>query len=264
MTSWMVAPLACAAMLAGAFLAMVVARRSPADYLSDDTRYTLKLTVGLTAAMTSLILGLMTTSMRYTYSAAGQDVQEYAVTLLTADMELRQLGPQACPARHALATYARLVLDETWGGSPGGIESAPTPTRFEAASARQLLRLEEMVRALSPASDDQKLARADAARSLKALLTHRWKLSSDADSRIPTLFVLVVMGWLTLIFAGFGWFAPRNPPALVALSLSSLAIAAALFLVVEMGEPFAGPMRIAPAPILDTLDAMASHPCGAA
>lgn len=257
MTSWMVAPLAFAAMLTGAFLAMAIARWSPADYLSDDTRYTLKLTVGLTAAVTSLILGLMTTSMRYSYAGAGEDVQQYAVAVLTADVELRQLGPAACPARHGLANYTRLILNETWSDG----EVLPEP-RFETSSASQLLRLEEMIRALAPASDDQRLSRADAMSSMKTLLTHRWKLTGDAESRIPTIFVLVVIGWLMLIFTGFGWFAPRNPPAIAALVLSSVSIAAALFLVVEMGEPFTGPMRIAPAPLIDALHAMESHPCG--
>ncbi|MFG1392908.1 bestrophin-like domain [Xanthobacter agilis] len=256
MTSWMVAPLAFAAMMTGAFLAMAIARWSPPDFLSDDTRFTMKVTVGLTAAVTSLILGLMTTSMRYSYAGAQEDVQQYAVAILTTDVELRHFGAQACPARQELATYVRLILDETWSGH----QTQPHP-QFETSSANLLLRLDDAIRALPPGTDDQKMNRNNAIDGMKMLLTHRWRLTTDAESRVPTIFIMVVMGWLTLIFAGFGWFAPRNPPGLAALAFCGLSIAAALFLVVEMGEPFSGPMRIAPTPLLDALHAIRTHPC---
>lgn len=259
MSSWTVALCAFGAILAGAFGAVWLARRAPPDCLSDDTRYTLKVTVGLTAAVTSLILGLMITSVRYSYSEAAADVEKYAVALLQGDLELRDIGPPACPARNLLADYVRLILAETWAEG----EDFPAP-QFETTSTAQLLRMNEAVRALKPASEDQAASRAEALATFKALMTHRWKLSGDAVSRIPTIFILVVVGWLTLIFFSFGWFAPRNPLGLGALVLSGLSIASALFLVVEMGEPFAGPMRVSPAPLKDALHAMTSHGCDAA
>lgn len=256
MTSWMVAPIAFALMMIGATMAIVLARRAPEDFLSDKTQDTFKVTVGITATMTSLLLGLMTNSMRYSYAGAEEDVQQYAVALLTADVELRHFGEEACPARHELAEYVRLIISETWTSD----EHLPSP-QFETSSANQLLKLDTMVRALKAVSDDQKVSRANAKVSMKSLLTHRWRLTGDAESRIPPLFIIVVMGWLTLIFTSFGWFAPVNPPSVLALICSAAAISAALFLVVEMGEPFTGPMRIAPAPLLDALHAMEAHPC---
>lgn len=259
MSSWTVAICAFGAILAGAFSALWLARRAPPDFLSDDTRYTLKVTVGLTAAVTSLILGLMITSMRYSYSEAAADVEKYAVALLQGDLELRDLGSSACPARAMLGDYVRLILTETWAEG----EDLPA-SRFETTSTGQLIRMTETVRALKPADADQAASRSDALATFKALLTHRWKLSGDAVSRIPTIFILVVVGWLTLIFFSFGWFAPRNPLGIGALTLSGLSIASALFLVVEMGEPFAGPMRVSPGPLKDALHAMQIHGCEAA
>lgn len=262
MSSWTAAPLAFAAMMAGAFLAMALARWAPEDFLSDNTRYTLKVTVGLTAAMTSLILGFMTTSMRHSYAGAEEDVQQYAVTVMSADLDLRHFGAAACPARQDLDRYVRLLLDETWGRGSGS-SAGGADTLFESPSARQLLRLDAAVRQLAATTDDLKASRSAAIEGMKSLLTHRWKLSRDAESRIPTLFLLVVIGWLTLIFFSFGWFAPRNVPGVAALLLSAVSIAAALFLVVEMGEPFSGPMQIAPTALNEALHAMAGSPCPA-
>lgn len=258
MSAWLVVLVTLCATLGGAFLAVVLARRAPEDFLSDDTRYTLKVTVGLTAAVTSLILGLMITSVRFSYSEAADDVEKYAVAILQADVELRDVGAAACPVRDLLKDYVRLILKETWEAPASGARA-----RFETESTTQLLRMNAAARQFPAASQDERASRDDVLTSLKTLLTHRWKLSSDAVSRIPDIFILVVVGWLMLIFFSFGWFAPRNPLGLGALSLSALCITSALFLIVEMGEPFSGPMRVSPGPLRDALHAMQAAPCEA-
>lgn len=256
MTSWMVAPVAFAAMIAGAFLAIFLARRAPDDFFSEKTQDTFKVTVGLTATMTSLLLGLMTNSMRYSYASTEEDVQQYAVALITTDLELRHFGEDACAARQELFKFVRLVISETWSS-----DKPPPQTGFETDATNQLLKLDASVRALTAVSDDQRVSRSNAKASVKALLTHRWKLSGDAENRIPPLFIFVVVCWLTLIFTSFGWFSSTNLPSILALTLSAGAISGALFLVVEMGEPFSGPMRVASAPLRNTLQAMEAHPC---
>ncbi len=263
MISWAVAPLAFVAMFTGAFLAMALARSAPEDFLSDNTRDTLKVTVGLTAAMTSLILGFMTTSMRNSYVATEEHVQQYAVSVLATDLELRHFGAAACPARQELGRYVRLLRSETWGRgtAPAPPAGAASGIGGQSEATAQLLRLDEAVRVLAPATDDQRASRSAAIDGVKSLLNQRWKLNRDAQSSIPRLFVVVVICWLALIFFSFGWFAPRNVPGITALVLSSISIAAALFLVVEMGEPFSGPMQIAATPLVDVMHTMESHPC---
>ena len=64
------------------------------------------------------------------------------------------------------------------------------------------------------------------------------------------------MLWLTLIYASFGLFAPANGTAVVALCLSSLAIAGSIFLIVEMSQPFGGLIRISSMPMRNALATM--------
>jgi len=257
MMSWTVAPLAFAAMFTGAFLAMALARAAPSDFLSENTRDTLKVTVGLTAAMTSLILGFMITTMRNSYAETEADVRQYALAVVTTDLELRHFGAAACPARQELGRYVQLLRSETWGRPRG----AGVPQESQATA--QLMRLDEAVRRLVPLTDDQRASRSASIDEIKSLLNQRWKFTRDADSRIPGLFMTVVVCWLALIFFSFGWFAPRNLPGIAALVLSSGSIAAALFLVVELGEPFTGPMRISSAPLVETVRMIESQPCAA-
>ena len=54
----------------------------------------------------------------------------------------------------------------------------------------------------------------------------------------------VELAWITIIFASFGLIAPRNGTALAALILCACAVAIAIFLIVEMSEPFSGFIHI--------------------
>jgi hypothetical protein len=54
---------------------------------------------------------------------------------------------------------------------------------------------------------------------------------------------------LTVLFASFGLFAPRNATTIVAVFLCVFVIAAAVKLVLDMDTPFAGRIRLTPPPI---------------
>ncbi len=64
---------------------------------------------------------------------------------------------------------------------------------------------------------------------------------------------MTLVFWLTIIFASFGLFAPRNATAITAMLVCSLSIAGAIFLILEMDQPFAGLIRISSAPMRDAL-----------
>lgn len=45
------------------------------------------------------------------------------------------------------------------------------------------------------------------------------------------------MAWLTVIFAGFGLYAPRNASVIAALLMAALALAGPIFMMLEMDQP---------------------------
>ena len=67
----------------------------------------------------------------------------------------------------------------------------------------------------------------------------------------PMLIILVL--WLVIIFLGFSVLAPPNATTLLALTVSALAVSGAIFLILELDEPFGGLIGISSEPMLNAL-----------
>jgi len=77
----------------------------------------------------------------------------------------------------------------------------------------------------------------------------RWLMFAQQSSQIPTAFLAVVAVWLSIVFASFGLYAPRNATVIVALFLGALSVGGAVLLIMELYAPFAGWIRIPSAPL---------------
>jgi hypothetical protein len=76
-----------------------------------------------------------------------------------------------------------------------------------------------------------------------------WALIEQADGSIPMPLVGLLVAWPVLIFGSFGYRAPRNPVVVTSFFLASALIAGALYLILDMDSPFAGPIQISAAPL---------------
>ena len=56
-----------------------------------------------------------------------------------------------------------------------------------------------------------------------------------------------------VLFTSFGVFAPRNGTVIIAMLVSSISLAASVFLILEMDKPFNGAIRIPSAPVREML-----------
>jgi hypothetical protein len=56
-----------------------------------------------------------------------------------------------------------------------------------------------------------------------------------------------------LVFASFGYNAPRNALVIITFVLCAASIGGALFLVIQMNRPFEGLIKVSPAPLQNTL-----------
>ena len=65
----------------------------------------------------------------------------------------------------------------------------------------------------------------------------------------PGAGAILIVFWLTLLFASFGLFAPRNFTMAAALFLCCLVTSSALTMVVELYTPFEGTVRLSDAPM---------------
>ena len=71
----------------------------------------------------------------------------------------------------------------------------------------------------------------------------------------PMLIILVL--WLAIIFLGFSTLAPPNVTAILALTVSAVAVSGAIFLILELDQPFSGVIRISSEPMLNALSQFA-------
>jgi len=69
---------------------------------------------------------------------------------------------------------------------------------------------------------------------------------------MPLLAVLV--SWLTLLFMSFGLFVRPNPVVVVSLLASALAVCCAIYLILEMYQPYRGLIRVYSTPLRAALE----------
>lgn len=70
---------------------------------------------------------------------------------------------------------------------------------------------------------------------------------------IPVPFLTMLICWVTVIFMSFGLFAPRNTTVLVTLGVCALSVSGAIFLILELNQPFQGLMRLSSVPLESAL-----------
>ena len=110
-----------------------------------------------------------------------------------------------------------------------------------------------MVRRLSPRDDAQKSLKAEVLRISLEVGQIRASALARESSSIPIPFLVVLVFWLTALFAGFGLFASKNLIAAAALCVCALAVATAVLLILDMDQPLTGFMKLSIEPLRNAM-----------
>lgn len=78
-------------------------------------------------------------------------------------------------------------------------------------------------------------------------------LFAQTGNSIPMPFLVVLIFWLTIIFASFSLFAKPNAIVVGSLFIFALSAAGVIYLILELGLPFARLMQISSAPLRNAL-----------
>ena len=73
---------------------------------------------------------------------------------------------------------------------------------------------------------------------------------------IPNPFLAVLLLWMIVLFAGFSLMAPANATTFASLVICALSVSAAIFLILELDQPFSGIMMIQSEPLRNALPAL--------
>ena len=220
--------------------ALVVSGRLPTPYLQDDTYNVVRLAANIFVVATSLVLGLLLNTAKNTFEAVDRNVHAFATDLILLDRTLRHYGPEASDARQRLAVYVRQAVEGTWRADGSRVLDDRAAERLldEVGNALVAIRPSDPVRA--------ELWR-EAQINLQNVVKRRWSLIEESEGTIPAAFLVMLVAWLVLIFASFGYRAPQNAVVVTTLVVAAFLIAGSIYLILDMDLPFQGSIQISPA-----------------
>src|ERR1700732_202368 len=201
----------------GALLGMFL----PGHHLSTDDKDVVRLGTGLIGTIAALVLGLLIASAQ---------------------------GPEATELRSLLRRGIAVLADRMWPENSSDVAKT-RPFVVSGASDAFFAKLQQ----LSPQNDSQRSLQARAIQIATDIAQARLLLFAQTNNSIPMPFLVVLIFWLTIIFGSFGLFAKPSATVFGSLFVFALSAAGAIYLVLELGQPFAGLMQISSAPLRGAL-----------
>jgi len=240
-----------ACIFGAAALAMWLHRMLPEHHLSSETKDTVKITMALVATMTAMILGLLVSSARGTYEAEKQLLNSMSAKIVFLDRALVLYGAEGAPARKAVYDTTELMRHRYWPET----DKNPAQLVPETRSADEVHR---EIHALAPQTDEQRELKEQAVKLSYEIGQLRWLILQQSGSSVSTPLLVFVICWLSFLFFSFGLFAPSNGTVLAAMFVSTLSVASAVFLILELDQPFDGLVKISSDPLVNVLTMMGS------
>jgi hypothetical protein len=238
-----------ACVFGSALLAMLLRSALPEHHLSDASRDVVKTGMGLVATMAALVLGLLVASANSAYNAQKDGLDEIAANITLLDNLLEQYGPPAQDAREILYNTVTAAIARLW---PANGSQAPTLGTAKVTAGGQSLYAR--ILELSPANAAQNALRSQALQTAISLAQERLLLIAHHESAtISAVFLVVLAFWLVMLFGSFGLFAPRNALVIAVLMICALSVSGAIFLTLELAQPFGGLIQISSAPLRNAL-----------
>jgi hypothetical protein len=248
MNSITVALVSAGCIFSGALLGLKLKNLLPGHHLSKESQDVVKLCAGMIATLTALVLGLLVSSAKSSFDTMNAGIVQGSAKIVLLDRTLAHYGPEAKAARDQLKRTVAAGIEMVWPTEKTGVSGL---TAFEHANGMDLVG--DKLRELAPQNDPQRQVLAQAQQFAGDLSHTRWLLIEQAQNELPFPLLFILVFWLTLLFASFGLFAPRNATVLTVLFIAACSVSAAIFLVLELNRPLQGVIRISNAPLLNAL-----------
>jgi hypothetical protein len=231
-----------ACIFGASFVATRIRPLLPEPHQSAETKDTVKLAMALVATMTALVLGLLVGSAKGTYDAEKANVATTSAKIVMLDRVLAHYGTEAMPVRMMLRTGVQHLITGLWPSDEGVAQLDPS-----AASGDLFY---DALQQLTPKDDVQRAMKAQALSGAYELGQIRWLLYEQSTTSISVPLLVGVVLWLMVLFFSFGLFAPPNSTAFLALLVSAMSVSGAIFLILELDQPFNGLIHISSEPMI--------------
>jgi hypothetical protein len=218
-----------------------------------DGRPALGAVAGLLTLLLALVLGLLVWTAFGVYTTQQTESQTLGLTTLQLDYLLESYGPETMPGRLGLREAVKRSRDRYFG-------SRTTPDLLKFSQSRNSLHLIDMFfESLAPQDEPRKQILAAARPLATSIVQTQLLMARQLSNPLPTLLLVMVHGWACLLFLCFGLTASVSAISIAADALGSFAVASALFLIIELSEPYSGLVRISSANIDSVLADLAEN-----
>jgi len=250
---WVSIGAALAAFVAG-LAGLYLQRLLPEPHTSDRSRDMISAIVGLVSLLLALVLSIITGSAYNFYMNQKEELETIAARALQLDIALAEFGPEARQAREMLKAGMETMHNMFWGKRPM-FDYDPSKLRPDMVIAN-LTATDAAIAALNPQTPLQKQAVATAATDAGLIKNTRLLIAMQLKSPISWPLVTVVVIWSILLFCGFGLLSRMNATTVAALGFGAFAVGSALFLILELSQPYTGLFRVPAAALEESLEEM--------
>ncbi|MGO9700510.1 MAG: DUF4239 domain-containing protein [Xanthobacteraceae bacterium] len=233
----------------GALLGMYLRAVLPAHHLSEDSKDIVRISTAMLATLAALVVGLLIASAKSSFDNKSSELTRSATHYVLLDRTLAEYGPETREIRDLIRQLIVMRLHQIWPEQSAGHLNPEMVHQGPGVEGIQRKLLD-----LAPQNDAQRWLKSTALQLSSDIAEVRWSAVEQMGSSIPWPFLTILVFWFTVIFASFGLFAPTNGSVIVAMFVSALSVAAAIYLIVEMDQPYGGLIKISSSPVLTALD----------
>ena len=235
-----------ACVFGGALIGMYLRHFLPEHHLIAESKDIVNLGMGLVATMAALVLALLIGSAQGSFGTKQSEITQVSSTIILLDRVLALYGPETKDVRDLLRGAVVRTLNQILP------EKSSHPAQLDPLATRGHFLFEKIV-VLKPQNDDQRSIKAQALSLALDLGQTRWLMFEQMGSSISMPFLILLVFWITIIFFSFGLFAPPNATVIATLFVCALSVAAAIYMILELDQPFKGLVQISSAPLSDAL-----------
>ena len=241
-----------ACIFGGALIGMALRTLLPDHHLSEESKDVVKLGTGMIATLAALVLALLLTSAKGTFDTTTNELKQTASRLVLLDRVMAQYGTETREVRDLLRRVIASAIQRYW---PEESHEAAISTADQ--SGYDFETIQDKLRQLTPHNDSQRWLQSRALQVSADIVEARWLIQGQVgQSSLPAPFLVVLICWLTAIFASFGLYSPRNGTVIFVMLVCAISVAAALFLILEMDRPYYGLIKFSSAPLHKALVVM--------
>ena len=242
-----VALVAFASILVSTAIGLMMRYWLPEEHISGDSKEVIRLATALIGTMAAVVLALLFASTRNSFQDTNNSVARMTTSVIELDHVLQDYGPEGRPLREALRRDIISIVASIWQDDPDVQRLVST-----GASGGQVTVL-TMLRQITPANPLQNALQARALSVSGDLEQIRLALIAQPTDSLSKPFVTVLVLWLCFIFLSFSMSAKANTTLVVVLVICAFAASSAIYLILELQQPFDGLLQIPNAALRNAL-----------